>query len=104
MATDDLCPDDGLDDAEEAGNAECVLNSNEFGRNIEVWYKCTLYGLWAHPDCTEWESATGYDCDLDLDFSHKVATITLTSVQWEAKSFFFFYISRSIKMIITDFK
>ncbi|CAK1553185.1 unnamed protein product [Leptosia nina] len=61
VGTDDLCQDDENDDAEDAGN-RCLV-CNEFGRNNEMWYRCTSCGLWAHAECTGWESADGYVCD-----------------------------------------
>ncbi|XP_041983249.1 uncharacterized protein LOC121736227 [Aricia agestis] len=60
--TENLCQDDELDDADDAANV-CLI-CNEFGRNNEVWYRCTSCGLWAHADCTGWESAKDYICDL----------------------------------------
>ncbi|CAG9584768.1 unnamed protein product [Danaus chrysippus] len=62
VGTDDLCQDDEDDDAEDAGN-RCLV-CDEFGRNNEMWYRCTSCGLWAHAECTGWESAKGYVCDV----------------------------------------
>ncbi|KAG7294875.1 hypothetical protein JYU34_002823 [Plutella xylostella] len=62
VGTDDLCQDDEDDDAEDAGN-RCLV-CDEFGRNNEMWYRCTSCGLWAHAECTGWESAEGYVCDV----------------------------------------
>lgn len=56
--TDELCQDD---DAEDAGN-RCLI-CNEYGKN-EMWYRCTSCGMWAHADCTGWDSAKGYICDM----------------------------------------
>ncbi|XP_030037458.2 uncharacterized protein LOC115452977 [Manduca sexta] len=58
----DLCQDDENDDAEDAGN-RCLICC-EFGRNNEMWYRCTTCGLWAHAECTGWDSAEGYVCDM----------------------------------------
>lgn len=57
--TDDLCVDDDDEDAEN----HCLI-CGEFGRNNEVWYRCTSCGLWAHSACTGWDSPNGYVCDM----------------------------------------
>ncbi|XP_038213346.1 uncharacterized protein LOC119833422 [Zerene cesonia] len=51
-----------MDDAEDARN-RCLV-CDEFGRNNEMWYRCTSCGLWAHAECTGWESAESYLCDV----------------------------------------
>lgn len=56
-----ICDDNEDDDADDAGNT-CLICS-EFGRNNEMWYRCTSCGLWAHADCTGWDSPEGYVCD-----------------------------------------
>nr|CAD7594160.1 unnamed protein product [Timema genevievae] len=33
--------------------------SKEFGRNNESWYRCVLCSIWAHAECTGWDSAEG---------------------------------------------
>ncbi|GBP13902.1 hypothetical protein EVAR_10471_1 [Eumeta japonica] len=48
--TDELCQDDENDDAEGACDMRIVCG--EFGRDHEIWYRCTSCGLWAHADCT----------------------------------------------------
>lgn len=60
--TDDLCQDDEDDDAEDPGN-QCLV-CGEFGRDNEMWFRCTSCGLWAHSDCTGWDTACNYVCDL----------------------------------------
>lgn len=60
--TDELCQDDEDDDAEGAGNM-CIV-CGEFGRDREIWYRCTSCGLWAHADCSGWDSAQNYVCDM----------------------------------------
>ncbi|CAH4028318.1 unnamed protein product [Pieris brassicae] len=62
VGTDDLWQDDEDDDAEDARN-RCLV-CDEFGRNNEMWYRCTSCGLWAHAESTGWESAEGYVCDV----------------------------------------
>ncbi|XP_052744306.1 uncharacterized protein LOC128199326 [Bicyclus anynana] len=60
--TDELCQDDENDDAGDAGNL-CLV-CGEFGRDNETWYRCTSCGLWAHAECTGWDSAHNYVCDM----------------------------------------
>ncbi|XP_045461681.1 uncharacterized protein LOC123671731 [Harmonia axyridis] len=60
--TDELCQDDENDDTEDASNL-CLV-CGEFGRNNETWYRCTSCGHWAHADCTGWDSAYNYVCDM----------------------------------------
>lgn len=62
VKTDDLCQDDIEDDAEDPGN-QCLI-CGEFGRDNEMWFRCTSCGLWAHSECTGWESARNYVCDM----------------------------------------
>lgn len=62
VKTDELCQDDDNDDAEDACNL-CLV-CGEFGRDNETWYRCTSCGFWAHADCTGWESAHNYVCDM----------------------------------------
>lgn len=59
---DELCQDDDDDDAVDAGNL-CLV-CGEFGRDNETWYRCTSCGLWVHADCTGWDSARNYVCDM----------------------------------------
>ncbi|XP_074032566.1 uncharacterized protein isoform X1 [Leptinotarsa decemlineata] len=49
-------------DAEDAGN-RCLV-CNDFGKNNEMWFRCTSFGLWAHAKCTGCNSAEGYVCDM----------------------------------------
>lgn len=62
LNTDDLCQDDEDDDVEDPGN-RCII-CYEFGKSNEIWYRCTSCGLWAHADCSGWDSAKGYVCDM----------------------------------------
>lgn len=62
VGTNDLCQDDEDDDAEDAGN-RCLV-CNDFGRNNEMWYRCTSCGLWAHAECTGNDTPEGYVCDI----------------------------------------
>lgn len=57
-----ICDDDENDDLENAagiGTNTCLICC-EFGRNNEIWYRCTSCGLWAHAECTGWDSAEGF--------------------------------------------
>lgn len=40
----------------------CVI-CGEFGRNNELWFRCTACGYWAHELCSGVKSAAGYKCD-----------------------------------------
>lgn len=50
------------DDDEDNDLNKCLV-CDEFGRNNELWYRCTSCGLWAHASCTGWDSPKGYVCD-----------------------------------------
>jgi hypothetical protein len=52
-----ICDDDEDDDFN-----KCLV-CDEFGRNNELWYRCTSCGLWAHANCTGWVAPKGYVCD-----------------------------------------
>lgn len=51
-----------LQDDEDA--EEKCLVCNDFGRKNEIWFRCTSCGSWAHAECTGWDSAEGYVCDI----------------------------------------
>lgn len=56
-----LCDDDELDDADP--NEFCLI-CNEFGKDGEMWYRCTMCGKWVHQDCSGCLKAKQYVCDL----------------------------------------
>lgn len=58
----DVRDDDDDTDVEDLEN-KCML-CDDYGRNNELWYRCVLCGLWAHAECSGYESAKGYVCDL----------------------------------------
>lgn len=61
-----LCNDDSNDDMDDIdfeNNNKCNI-CKEFGRNNEMWYRCTACGQWSHAMCSGWDSANGYICDL----------------------------------------
>ncbi|CAH2084854.1 unnamed protein product [Euphydryas editha] len=60
-----LCDDDSDDEMnvdDEIYN-KCII-CEEFRKNYELWYRCTICGLWAHAICSGWVSPNGYICDL----------------------------------------
>lgn len=48
-----LCDDDSDDemDVYDENYNKCVIYE-EFGKNNELWYRCTICGLWAHAICS----------------------------------------------------
>lgn len=60
-----LCDDDSDDgmSVDDENYNKCII-CEEFGKNNELWYRCTICGLWAHAICSGWESPVGYTCDL----------------------------------------
>lgn len=80
--TDQLCQDDEDDDADRACNT-CLV-CGEFGRDNEIWYRCTSCGLWAHAECTGWNSARNYVCDMTVLIAivHMWITIVNQCRQW----------------------
>lgn len=61
---DNICDDDSDDDMDEDDKYNICNICEEFGKNNEVWYRCTVCGLWSHAMCSGWDSAEGYICDL----------------------------------------
>ncbi|KAJ8945555.1 hypothetical protein NQ318_020401 [Aromia moschata] len=59
-----LCDDDELDDVDPSGDNEECLVCGEFGRDNEIWYRCVMCSNWAHSECSGWESAVNYTCDM----------------------------------------
>lgn len=62
-----LCDDDSDDgmNVDDENHNKCII-CEEFGKNNEMWYRCTFCGLWAHAICSGWDSPDGYICDLCL--------------------------------------
>lgn len=62
----DICDDNDVDDIEIAGRPSYDVCSvcGEFGRDKELWYRCVLCSSWAHSECSGWDTAVGYTCDL----------------------------------------
>lgn len=58
----DVRDDDDDTDVEDLEN-RCML-CDDYGRNNELWYRCVQCGLWAHAECSGYESPEGYVCDL----------------------------------------
>ena len=59
-----LCDDNDDEDVE--FNADVCIVCNEFGRDGEMWFRCVTCGLWAHADCSGWDTAKNYMCDYCL--------------------------------------
>jgi hypothetical protein len=57
--------DDSDGDGTECGE-EKYLFCCELGVENEMWFRCTVCGLWAHSLCSGWDSPKGYTCDLCL--------------------------------------
>ncbi|KAB0803126.1 hypothetical protein PPYR_00096 [Photinus pyralis] len=57
-----LCDDDENDDMEN-DDTKCVI-CDDYGRDREMWYRCTVCAYWAHADCSGWDAPDGYICDL----------------------------------------
>ncbi|KAG5885108.1 hypothetical protein JTB14_017283 [Gonioctena quinquepunctata] len=58
---DELCDDDELDDVSDAGETCSVCG--DFGKDNEVWFRCTYCGIWSHKACTGTERPDNYICD-----------------------------------------
>ncbi|KAG5875273.1 hypothetical protein JTB14_033481 [Gonioctena quinquepunctata] len=58
---DELCDDDELDDVSDAGETCSVCG--DFGKDNEVWFRCTCCGIWSHKACTGTERPDNYICD-----------------------------------------
>ncbi|CAG9788696.1 unnamed protein product [Diatraea saccharalis] len=73
-----LCDDDSDDemivDNEDYNN--CII-CEEFGKNNELWYRCTTCGLWAHAICSGWETPDEYVCDLCIQNRKMFEDLTL---------------------------
>lgn len=65
MSEDDICEDVSEDDISltEVGKDTCFY-CEETGKDDELWYRCTSCGLWAHSDCSGWDTPEGYLCDI----------------------------------------
>ncbi|KAL4719697.1 hypothetical protein ACJJTC_007886 [Scirpophaga incertulas] len=42
---------------------KCII-CDDYGRDNELWYRCVLCGLWAHAECSGYDSPESYICDL----------------------------------------
>lgn len=60
-----LCDDDSDDEmhVDDENYNKCII-CEEFGKNNELWYRCTVCAMWAHAICSGWDSPDGYICDL----------------------------------------
>ena len=46
----ELCDDNDCDDLGNDVN-QCIIY-NDVGKDGELWYRCTLCGIWAHSECS----------------------------------------------------
>lgn len=51
------------DNEDEYVDEDICLICNDYGKNNEQWYRCTLCGRWAHSECSGWDTPVGYTCD-----------------------------------------
>lgn len=60
-----LCDDDSDDEmhVDDEKYNKCII-CEEFGKNNELWYRCTICAMWTHAICSGWDSPNGYICDL----------------------------------------
>lgn len=58
-------------DADEDLENKCII-CDDYGQNNELWYRCVLCGLWAHAECSGYDSPEGYICDLCLNKARPV--------------------------------
>ncbi|KAJ4430341.1 hypothetical protein ANN_22557 [Periplaneta americana] len=64
-----LCDDDENDDADpiQAGDdANLCITCNDFGKNNELWYRCTQCSKWVHSECSGYDTPKNYVCDFCL--------------------------------------
>lgn len=67
MDENDLCDDSEDDDILNPLNLEdkCIV-CDEFGKDGELWFRCTLCGLWCHEECSGCETEKDFVCDFCL--------------------------------------
>lgn len=59
----ELCDDDELDDMGGVSDHDKCIYCGDTGKNKELWYRCTVCGLWAHEECSGKDSPEGFVCD-----------------------------------------
>lgn len=57
-----LNDDSSDDDLMELSSDKCLF-CNDYGRDGEMWFRCTMCGRWAHAECSGWDKPDGYKCD-----------------------------------------
>ena len=63
----ELCDDNSDDDMPvEISQGDQCLICDEFGKDGELWYRCTVCGLWVHSECSGWDDPHNYMCDICL--------------------------------------
>ena len=55
--------DEQLEDFMNDENERCMY-CEEFGRDRELWFRCVICGKWAHQECSGFDSAENFTCDL----------------------------------------
>lgn len=56
----DSTSDSDIDtDVEEDSVNRCII-CYDYGRHNELWFRCILCGLWAHAECSGYDSPEGY--------------------------------------------
>ncbi|KAL3283086.1 hypothetical protein HHI36_006243 [Cryptolaemus montrouzieri] len=70
--------DDELDDidADSSHDSDACIVCGEFGRDKEIWCRCVISSFWSHAECSGWESAVNYTCDLCLKLGQKKLKMT----------------------------
>jgi len=66
-----LCDDNEDDDVDPFNTDVCIV-CGEFGKNREIWYRCVICANWTHAECSGWDSAEEYTCDLCLSKNKKL--------------------------------
>lgn len=70
--SEDICDDSDTDDLLcDKNNEKCII-CEEFGRDGEEWFRCVSCGFWSHADCSGWDTADEYSCDICLKKEKKL--------------------------------
>lgn len=58
----DICDDNEVDDIDLT--EDVCLVCGECGKDQEVWFRCVICGHWSHDECSGWDTAENYQCDI----------------------------------------
>ena len=60
-----ICDDDedDIDDVQIGNDVNVCIICNDFGKNNELWYRCTHCSKWVHSECSGYDSPQNYVCD-----------------------------------------